>query len=192
MKVAIYVRVSTEEQSYEQQVSPCIKFCELKNWNEYAIFKEVESTRKVRPIFNQMIERAKRGEFKYIVVFRLDRAYRSSRQFIMDFDMLKSRGIYVISVTEGLDPSTPMGECMSTILVALAQLERTNISVATKERLDALKKSGKVLGRPKGSKDEHKRRTVGYDNRWKDKLEREKQSKRISNLIKVNKGGTNS
>ena len=71
----------------------------------------------------------------------------------MDFDFLSSRGCYVISVMEGLDPTTPLGKAMMTILVALAELERVNISVATKQRLQALKNMGKTLGRPKGSKD---------------------------------------
>lgn len=80
----------------------------------------------------------------------------------MDFDSLSSRGVNVISVSEGLDPTTPIGKAMMTILVALAELERTNISEATKQRLQALKNMGKKLGRPKGSKDKNKRRTSGY------------------------------
>jgi len=80
----------------------------------------------------------------------------------MDFDSLSSRGVNVISVMEGLDPTTPLGKAMMTILVALAELERANISEATKQRLKALKKLGKKLGRPKGSKDTEKRSNVGY------------------------------
>lgn len=110
----------------------------------------------------EMLRLAYSRRFVCIVVFRLDRAWRSSRQFIMDFDSLSSRGVNVISVSEGLDPTTPIGKAMMTILVALAELERTNISEATKQRLQALKNMGKKLGRPKGSKDKNKRRTSGY------------------------------
>ena len=104
------------------------------------------------------------GIYQNLVVFRLDRAWRSSRQFIMDFDSLSARGCSVISVMEGLDPTTPIGKAMMTILVALAELERENISLATKQRLQALKSLGKTLGRPKGSKDDpkKKRRKSGY------------------------------
>lgn len=162
MKVAIYCRVSTRKQDYEQQVDACIKYCEIKGWNEYVLFKEIESTRKARPVFEMVLRRSRKGEFKCIVVFRLDRAWRTSRQFIMDFDNLQARGCTVVSVMEGLDPSTPIGKAMMTILVALAELERTNISEATKQRLHALRNMGKKLGRPKGRKDKHKRRTTGY------------------------------
>lgn len=162
MKVAIYVRVSTEDQTYEQQIDVCKNFCQMKGWEDYAIFKEIESSAKVRLVFDRMIALAKEGKFKYIVMFRLDRAWRSSRQFIMDFDSLQNRGIYPISIMEGLDPTTPMGKAMMTILVALAELERENISLATKHRLQALKNLGKTLGRPKGSKDKGKRKNLGY------------------------------
>ena len=169
MKVAIYVRVSTEEQSYEQQIEPCINFCKYKGFENTEIFKEVGSTRKDRPVFRDMLKRVKKGEFSHVLVWKLDRAWRSSREFIMDFDMLQSRGIYVISVIEGLDPTTPIGKAMMTILVALGELERENISVATKERLQALKNMGKQLGRPKGSKDKHKRKNTGYLRRYANK-----------------------
>jgi len=104
MKIAVYVRVSTDKQSYEQQLEPCINFCKMKGWDEYEIFKEIESSTKERPVFNEMMKRTRNGEFKIIIVWRFDRAWRSSRQFIMDFDNLQNLGIYVISVMEGLDP----------------------------------------------------------------------------------------
>ena len=162
MKVAIYVRVSTEDQALEQQLNSCVKFCEYKGWNDYEIFKEIESSTKVRPIFEEMLREAKEGKFNAIILFRFDRAWRSTRQFIMDFDTLQNRGINLISVSEGLDPTTPMGKASVTILIALAELERTNISLATKHRLQALKNMGKILGRPKGSKDKGKRKNLGY------------------------------
>jgi len=162
MKVAVYVRVSTGDQSYDQQIDSCVKFCELKGWSEYEIFKEVESSTKQRPVLLDMLRKLRNGNYNTLVVFRLDRAWRSSRQFIMDFDNLSSRGVNVISVMEGLDPTTPIGKAMMTILVALAELERENISLATKQRLQALKNLGKPVGRPVGSKDKKKRKTTGY------------------------------
>jgi len=161
-KVAIYVRVSTESQDFSQQIDACKKFCEIKGWNEYEIFKEVESSTKQRPVLASCLRELRNNNYNTLVVFRLDRAWRSSRQFIMDFDTLSSRGINVISVMEGLDPTTPIGKAMMTILVALAELERENISQATKQRLQALKNMGKKLGRPKGSSDKNKRNTRNY------------------------------
>ena len=168
MNVVIYARVSTDKQDLEQQVKKCEQYCDIKGWDKAALFTEKVSTRKERPILRQVIKECMQGKYQTIVMFRLDRGWRSSRQFIMDFDSLSARGCNVISVMEGLDPTTSMGKAMMTIIVALAELERANISAATKQRLDALKAMGKKLGRPKGSGDKKKRITKNYygnDNR---------------------------
>lgn len=171
-KVAIYARVSTESQTYDQQVETCKNYCKIKDWNDYQIFTEVESSKNYRPVFEDILKRLRNHEFNCLLVFRIDRAWRSSRQFIMDFDNLKSRGIFIVSVMEGLDPSTTMGEAMMTIIVVLAELERKMIAEATKQRLDALKKLGKVLGRPKGSKDKDERAKSSYYTGWQKRKEK--------------------
>jgi len=164
MKPAIYVRVSSEKQSYEQQLDPCINFAKFKGFNEYTIYKEVESSGKERPVFRNMLKNARDGLHNAIIVFKIDRAWRSTREFVMDFDNLINRGISIFSVTEGLDPTTIMGKGMMTMIVVFAEMEKAYISQATKERLQALKNMGKTLGRPKGSKDDPKkpRKRSGY------------------------------
>ena len=162
-KTAIYCRVSTDTQDYNQQIDACTRYCQIKNW-EFEVFKEIESSTKDRPVWNLVLLKARQGFFNNVLVFRLDRAWRNSRQFIMDFDNLSNKGINVISVMEGLDPTTPTGKAFMTILVALAELERVNISLATKQRLHALQNMGKKLGRPVGKKDKpgHVRPKSGY------------------------------
>jgi DNA invertase Pin-like site-specific DNA recombinase len=161
----------------------------MKGWNSFDVFKEKESSKKERPIFEELKRRAKSGHYAYILVFRLDRAWRSSRQFIMDFGMLQDRGINLVSVTEGLDPTTPAGKAYMTIIMALNELERENISIATKERLDSIKELNeknklegkeefKHMGRPKGSHDKNQRSSDGYKARWS-KLKGDKQVVKI-------------
>ena len=164
MKPAIYVRVSTEKQSYDQQLEPCINFAKFKGFNEYQIYKEIESSGKERSVFREMLSNARNGQHNAIIVFKIDRAWRSTREFVMDFDNLMSRGITIFSVTEGLDPTTIMGKGMMTMIVVFAEMEKAYISQSTKERLQALKNMGKKLGRPKGSKDDpkKKRKKSGY------------------------------
>ena len=167
-KTAIYCRISTEGQELEQQKTACIKYCEMKGWT-YEIFVETQSSNKIRPVWDKLLKNALNGQYNVILVFRIDRAWRSSRQFIMDFDTLYYHGVYIVSVMEGLDCTTPIGKAMLTILVALAELERINISIATKQRLQALKNLGKTLGRPKGSKDTKTRKKSGYYARYLNK-----------------------
>lgn len=158
---AIYCRVSTDTQELEQQKNACVKYCEMKEY-EYVIYTETMSSTKERPVFQEVMRQCLARHFKVLLVFRFDRAWRSSRMFIMDFDALRNRDVNVVSVMEGLDTTTPMGKAMATILVALAELERVNISQATKQRLRALQNMGKKLGRPKGSKDKGPRPKAGY------------------------------
>jgi site-specific DNA recombinase len=161
-KPAIYVRVSTEKQSYEQQLEPCINFLKYKGFNDFQIYKEIESTGKERPVFREMLKNTRDGKHNAICVWKIDRAWRNTREFVMDFDNLINHGVDIFSVTEGLDPTTIMGKGMMTMIVVFAEIEKANISKNTKDRLQALKNMGKKLGRPKGSTDKEKRNTKNY------------------------------
>lgn len=167
MKVAIYCRVSTDKQELEQQIESCRKFCEYKNF-EYEVFSEIGSGKNFkRDKFLNMLERLRKLEFGGVIVFRFDRLGRNAREVVTLFEEFETKGIEVISLNENLDTSTPIGKAMRHIIMVLAQLERENISEATKQRLQALKNMGKKLGRPKGSPDKNKRNNEGYKNRWK-------------------------
>lgn len=167
VKVAIYCRVSTDKQELEQQIESCKKFCEYKNF-EYEIFDEIGSGKNFkREKFLNMLERLRKLEFNGVVVFRFDRLGRNAREVVTLFEEFETKGIQVISLNENLDTSTPIGKAMRHIIMVLAQLERENISEATKQRLQALKNMGKRLGRPSGSKDRNKRKNEGYKERWK-------------------------
>lgn len=167
MKVAIYCRVSTDTQELEQQIESCKKFCEYKEF-EYEIFSEVGSGKNFKRVkFLEMLDRLRRLEFNGIVVFRFDRLGRNAREVITLFEEFENKGIQIFSLNENLDTSTPIGKAMRHIIMVLAQLERENISEATKQRLTALKNMGKKLGRPSGSKDKKERKNEGYKARWK-------------------------
>ena len=169
MKVAIYCRVSSEGQELEQQIQACIKFCEFKGF-EYKIFKDVGSGKNMeRKDFQEMLTRIRLKEFAGIVVFRFDRIGRNAREVVTLFEELEHKGIEVYSLNENIDTTNPIGRAVRDIIIRLAQLERENISVATKQRLQALKNLGKSLGRPKGSKDIKDRKKAGYLLRYANK-----------------------
>lgn len=171
MKTAIYCRVSTDTQELEQQVNACIKFCEFKGF-EFEVFKEVGSGKDFgRPEFMRMLGRLRNREFEGVVVFRFDRIGRNAREVVTLFEEFSDKGIQVYSINENIDTSTAVGRAVRDIIVRLAQLERENISEATKQRLQALKNLGTKLGRPKGTKDKKVRKKSGYYNRWLKKRE---------------------
>lgn len=169
MNVAIYCRVSTGQQELEQQIESCIKFCNYKGF-EYDIYSDVGSGKNMdRKNFQVMLGKLRKGEYEGIVLFRFDRIGRNSREVVTLFYELESKGIQIFSINENLDTTSPIGRAMREIIITLAQLERENISEATKQRLTALKNLGKKLGRTVGSKDKKKRKKTGYLLRYANK-----------------------
>lgn len=166
MKVAIYARVSTEDQSLEQQIEPCIKRCEIEG-NEYTIFQEkISGAKQTRPQLDLMLQAMRKREVNAVMVYKLDRLGRSTQHLLQILQELDNKGVPFISLSESFDTSTPTGRFTMTIMAAMAQMERELISERTKLRLAYLKSKGKHIGRPKGAKDKKPRRRSGYNARW--------------------------
>ena len=157
MKVAIYCRVSTEEQTTENQKRVLIEYSNRNGW-EFEIFEETESSRKTRPIQYELYNRLLKKEFDGLLIYKFDRWARSSSELISHMENLINKNIRIISYSESLDLNSSMGRAMLTILSAFAQLERDLIRERTKLGLARVKAQGKILGRPKGSKDNKKRK----------------------------------
>jgi len=148
MAVAIYSRVSTNQQDTEQQIAACVSFCDYRKLVVAKIYTDVMSgTKTNRPQYQQMLSDIRAGKYSAVVVFRLDRLGRNSRELLMLVDELERRGIAIFSLNENLDTTTPVGRAVRDILLILAQLERDQIAEATRHRLQALKNMGKWSGR---------------------------------------------
>jgi len=161
MKVAIYARVSTSEQTVENQLLALEKYAKRMEW-EYDIFVESESTRKTRPVKNNVYQALLRGEYDGLLIYKFDRWARSTTELISEMEVLVRRKVSIHSLNEGFDISSSMGQAMLTVISAFAQLERDLIRERTLAGLERAKAQGKKLGRPKGSKDKgyRKRRRI--------------------------------
>lgn len=148
MKVAIYVRVSTQDQTVENQTLPLIQYAERMGW-EYEIFKETESTRKSRPVQWALYNRLLKLEFDGLLIYKFDRWARSTKELIEHIENLVNKGISVYSFQENIDLSSSMGRAMLTIISAFAQLERDLIRERTLAGLARARAQGKTLGRPR-------------------------------------------
>ena len=160
-KIALYVRVSTSDQTVENQKIRLIDYDE-KNGLHYDIFAEIESTRKTRPVKQAILARLRTNEYKAVVIYKLDRWARSSTELILDTKELLDKGIGFISISDNLDFSSAAGKLHFAILSAFAEFERELIRERTIEGLRRAKMQGKHAGRPKGSKDTKKRKKSGY------------------------------
>ena len=160
-KIALYVRVSTSEQTVENQKIRLIDYAE-KNGLNYDIFQEIESTRRTRPVKQALLSRLRNNEYEAVVIYKLDRWARSSTELILDTKELLDKGIGFISISDNLDFSSAAGKLHFAILSAFAEFERELIRERTIEGLRRAKMQGKHAGRPKGSKDTKKRKKSGY------------------------------
>lgn len=158
-KVALYVRVSTQEQNPDMQKSALVDKSVKEGW-EYELFEEKESTRKTRPIKYQLYQRLLNKEFDGVCVWKIDRWARSTQELSREVTTLFNRGVKFISLTDNIDLSSASGMLQFNIISAFAQFERDIISERTKEGLKHAKNVGKR------GPDKKRRNISGYHIRW--------------------------
>ncbi len=140
MKIG-YLRVSTEDQKPDRQIDGLTSLCdELRT-------EKISAASKNRPVFDQLLDELKKGDT--LVVWDLDRAFRSTVDAIVQAEQLRERGVEFQIMTLGVDTSTADGKLIYTIIAALAEHERSRLSERTKQGLQAARKRGRRLGRPR-------------------------------------------
>lgn len=143
MKVAIYCRVSTEEQDADKQEFICLELCKRMNYEIYKVYKDVISgSTTSRPNFNLLLEDMRKGKFDCIMVTKLDRLGRSLQHLLSLFNEFQTRGVHFIATTQNIDTTSASGRLQLQIMGAFAEFERSIISERTKEGLKR-KKEGK-------------------------------------------------
>lgn len=151
MKVALYTRVSTDEQTIQTQERELLAYCEFKGW-EPVVFRDegVSGSKTSRPQFDKMMAAVRAGEFGGVMCWRFDRMSRSLRHLLSILEELDESGIAFISVREQIDTSTPAGRLMFAMVGAFAQFERDVISQRTSATMQRLKAEGKRVSRERG------------------------------------------
>lgn len=99
-----------------------------------------------RPAFLQMMERIRKGDFRAIVVYRLDRISRNINDFAGLIDELTRLEVSFISIREQFDTGSPMGRAMMFIISVFSQLERETIAQRIRDNMLELAKTGRWLG----------------------------------------------
>ena len=157
-KVAIYTRVSTLDQTVENQLIELRDHCSKMGWEitqEYAD-KGLSGTlsRDKRPALNALIKDGYRKKFDAVVCWDISRIGRSMKELVLFLSDMKDRNIGIVSVRQGFDTSTSMGEIMFQFVGILSSWEREMIRERTVAGLERPKKEGKTLGRKKVINDE--------------------------------------
>lgn len=144
MKVAIYVRVSTQDQDTDKQVKICEEYCRVKGWEVFKIYSDkISGAKESRPEFNILLKDLRQYRFRMVIVTKLDRMGRSLKHLISLLDEFKSKSVEFVAVTQNIDTSSSIGRLQWQILGAFAEYERTIISERTKEGLRFAKNVGK-------------------------------------------------
>lgn len=99
-----------------------------------------------RPAFQKMLRQAREGEFKAIIVYRLDRISRNVSDFSNLIEELNRMGVAFVSIREQFDTGTPMGRAMMYIASVFSQLERETIAERIRDNMRELAKTGRWLG----------------------------------------------
>ena len=137
-----YARVSTLDQNLERQLDM------LRQHGVDQIFQEkMSGTKRDRPELNKLLAHVTEGDT--IVVESLSRLGRSTKDLIELIELLKERGVQLVSLKESIDTSTPTGKLLFTLMSAMAQFERDVIVERTQEGLKAARARGRKGGRPK-------------------------------------------
>lgn len=150
-RVAIYLRVSTADQNTELQIRDLKSYCELRGWQITEIFEDkMTGTHTNRPSFKQLIEKCRQRKFDIVLVWKLDRAFRSLRDTVNTLHEFGEIGVEFVSLKDnGLDMTTSMGKLMIHIVAAFAAFEADMIRARVKAGLDNAKAKGVILGRPR-------------------------------------------
>jgi DNA invertase Pin-like site-specific DNA recombinase len=150
MKKIAYIRVSTPDQRYDRQVLGLQSLCDELH------IETLSACNAKRPVYEHVLKRLKSGDM--LVVWDLDRAFRSAIDALTEAEKLRARGIHFQIANLNIDTSTPAGFFMYTMVSALAEFERRTLSQRTKEGLAAARQRGARIGRPPMLSDKQLRR----------------------------------
>src|ERR1700682_5183920 len=158
MRIGVYARVSTRDQSCELQVRDLRVYCAARGFELVREYIDVgqSGAKDSRPELNELMDAARKRQFDPIIVWRFDRFARSTKHLLSALEEFRSLGIQFISYQENVDTSTPLGQALFTIVSAVAQLERDLIRERASAGIRTARANGKKLGRPRSGVDRQK------------------------------------
>ncbi len=152
-RAALYLRVSTGEQTTENQRRELLAAAERSGWQIVDIYEDAGISgakgRDKRPEFDRLLKGAVRREFDVIMAWSVDRLGRSLRHLVEFLGEIHAKGVDLYCHQQGVDTTTPAGKAMFQMCGAFAEFERAMIQERVKAGLARARAQGKILGRPK-------------------------------------------
>ena len=149
-RVAMYVRVSTNEQRTDLQENELKEYAERRGWTVYRVYKDhgESGAKRSRPALDEMLADCRRRRFEVIAIWKLDRLARSLAQLIYIVELCKTVGVQFLSLTDSVDTTSPAGMLVFHVFGAIAQFERELIRERTMAGVREARRKGKRIGRP--------------------------------------------
>ena len=152
MRVAIYARVSTsdKDQDPETQLLAIRDLCRFNGWEIVGEYVDRASARDLAHRFEwrRLLDDCAKRKFKIVVVFKLDRAFRSVKDMHDTLATWEMLGIEFRSVSEQIETSTAVGRLLLNLLASVAEFELELIRDRVKAGMDRARRQGKRIGRP--------------------------------------------
>ena len=151
-RAAIYVRVSTDKQTIENQVTVLRQIAERRGWEVVEQYSDAgisgSKGRDGRPGLDQMLKDAQRRRFDVVMAWAIDRLGRSLIDLLGTIQVLEACGVDLYLYQQSIDTTTPAGKLMFQVCGAFAEFERSMIRQRVKLGLKRAVANGKRLGRP--------------------------------------------
>jgi DNA invertase Pin-like site-specific DNA recombinase len=154
-RAAIYVRVSTDKQTIDNQVQALRQIAERRGWQVVEQYSDAgisgSKGRDGRPGLDQMLKDASRRKFDVIMAWAIDRLGRSLIDLLGTIQTLEASGVDLYLDQQSIDTTTPAGRLMFQVSGAFAEFERSMIRQRVTAGLKRAVEAGKTLGRPRVS-----------------------------------------
>jgi DNA invertase Pin-like site-specific DNA recombinase len=152
-RAALYLRVSTDGQTTENQRRALLEVAERRGWLVVQVYEDAGISgakgRDKRPGFDAMMKDATRRRFDVLLFWSIDRLGRSTAMVATALAELEAAGVSIYADKEAMDATTPHGRAMLQMAAVFAELERGMIRERVMAGLDRAKAQGVKLGRPK-------------------------------------------
>jgi DNA invertase Pin-like site-specific DNA recombinase len=152
-RAAIYVRVSTDRQTIENQLRELRQIAERRGWEVVHEYHDAgisgAKSREARPGLDEMLKDAQRRRFDVVMAWAIDRLGRSLIDLLGTIQTLEACGVDLYLDQQAIDTTTPTGRLMFQLVGAFAEFEHSIIRHRVLAGLKRAIDSGKQLGRPK-------------------------------------------
>lgn len=152
-RVALYVRVSTNEQTTEHQQRELEAVAKARGWDVVKVYSDAGISgakgRDKRPALDAMLSDATRGRFDVVAAWAMDRLGRSLAGLVQTIDELRGVGCGLYLHQQAIDTATPAGRAFLGMAAVFAEFERDMIRERVHAGLRTAKAKGLKLGRPR-------------------------------------------